>query len=290
MAAIRIGHACIDENGKSQRGLAGDQTGKEVCTRSYYNHKKGWVVLRATNKNVAEKIAKCMEDACANKYIGYDQSSRHTLYNAVKNNGFKCDIKSLKKAVETDCSALVRVCVNYAGVSVGDFTTLNEKSVLTSTGKFKLISWNGDKNSLKRGDILVTKTKGHTAVVISDALEVDGYWGVETTEKLQRVFKNLGYAITIDGKVSNQWAIYKEKNLGLLSSTFEWHREPNGKGSQLIKAMQKWAGMPSEQCDGEIGAQTIKVFQKKFGTVQDGVVSAPSNMVKALQKWANAQD
>ena len=54
--------------------------------------------------------------------------------------------------------------------------------------------------------------------------------------------------------------------------------------------MQKWAGMTENDIDGEIGEKSIRAFQKKLGTVQDGCVSKPSAMVKALQKWANAQD
>ena len=44
--AVKIGHASIDENGRAQGGKAGDQTGKEVCTRNWYKHSKGWRVLR----------------------------------------------------------------------------------------------------------------------------------------------------------------------------------------------------------------------------------------------------
>lgn len=120
---------------------------------------------------------------------------------------------------------------------------------------------------------------------------VDGYWGKNTTIKLQTVFKKMGYDVTIDGIVSNQWLKYANENLGLEDSTFDWDKKPNGKGSKLIKAMQAWAGMSKKDCDGEIGTQTIKALQKKLGCpIVDGKVSAPSSMVKALQKWANAQD
>ena len=35
--AVKIGHASIDERGKISGGKAGDQTGKEVCIRDWYN-------------------------------------------------------------------------------------------------------------------------------------------------------------------------------------------------------------------------------------------------------------
>lgn len=165
---VKIGHASIDENGKIQGGAAGDQTGKEVCTRDYYYHTKGWCGLRAKDSDVAEKIAKCMEDACANPYIGYDQSGRLTLYNTVKNLKFKCDMNTLKVKVECDCSSLVRVCLAYAGVTVGNFNTAGEKAVILKTGLFEEFVVKKDGSNLKRGDILVTKTKGHTVVVLSD--------------------------------------------------------------------------------------------------------------------------
>lgn len=114
-------------------------------------------------------------------------------------------------------------------------------------------------------------------------IEVDGIWGKDTTTRLQQIF-----GTTIDGVISNQWASYKSKNPGLMGG-WEWKDKPNGKGSQLIKAMQKWAGMASTNCDGEIGPDTIKALQKKLGTPADGYVSSPSKMVKALQEWANKQ-
>ena len=168
--AVKIGHASIDENGKAHGGQPGDQTGKEVCIRNWYLNSKGWDVLRAKDAAVAEKIAQCMEDACGNDCIGYNQWRRDTLYNAVKDSGFKC---GNTKKVDTDCSALVRVCLAYAGIFVDNFRTYNEKAVILATGKFDELPIGGTSNYLKRGDILVTKTAGHTAVVLSNG-EEDG--------------------------------------------------------------------------------------------------------------------
>lgn len=111
----------------------------------------------------------------------------------------------------------------------------------------------------------------------------NGKWGEATTKRLQEIF-----GTTADGIVSNQWKKYKAINPGLRSG-WDWDEKPNGKGSSLIKAMQKWAGMSASEQDGEIGTKTIKALQKKLGTPVDGKISNPSAMVKALQKWANAQ-
>lgn len=129
-----------------------------------------------------------------------------------------------------------------------------------------------------------SKADGYTATTTTTTqLAVDGQWGSATTKRLQTIF-----GTTVDGTVSNQDAKYKSVNPGLVGG-WDWKTKPNGKGSALIKAMQKWAGMTTANQDGEIGPVTIKAFQKKLGTTVDGKVSNPSLMVKALQKWANEQ-
>lgn len=40
--ANTIVHASINENGKTKGGKSGDQTGKEICTRSFYTPSYGW--------------------------------------------------------------------------------------------------------------------------------------------------------------------------------------------------------------------------------------------------------
>ena len=112
---------------------------------------------------------------------------------------------------------------------------------------------------------------------------VDGKWGRETTRALQKIF-----GTTQDGVISNQHIEYRDCNPGLRTG-WEWSKSPNGNGSDLIRKMQEWAGMPAKDCDGEIGPKTIRALQKKLGTTVDGKVSKPSDMVKALQRWINEQ-
>lgn len=171
--AVKIGSARIDENGKTHGGKAGDQTGKEVSTQSYYVHSKGWRVLRCTDAAKAEAIARAMEAACDNAKIGYDQYQRLTLYNAAKDVGF--DPAKVETACETDCSALVRVCLAYAEIMVGNFRTSNEAKILLASGAFEEMTgakYTDQSAYLKRGDVLVTKTQGHTVVVLNDGAKV----------------------------------------------------------------------------------------------------------------------
>lgn len=167
--AVLIGSARIDENGKAHGGKAGDQTGKEVSTQNWYKHEKGWRVLRAKDAGAAAKIAAAMRAACSNSKIGYDQYQRNTLYDAAKPVGF--DPAKVTKSVETDCSALVRVCCAYAGIMLGDFTTGNQASVMLASGKFEELTgskYTAKSDYLRAGDVLVTKSKGHTVVVLTD--------------------------------------------------------------------------------------------------------------------------
>lgn len=167
--AVKIGSARIDENGNAHGGAAGDQTGKEVSTQNWYKHTKGWRVFRAKDHEKALKIAKAMQAACDNSHIGYDQWQRLTLYNESKAYGF--DPAKVTKDVETDCSALVRVCCAYAGIELQNFTTDTEPGVLLKSGVFDELTgskYTDQADYLRAGDILDTKTQGHTVVVLTD--------------------------------------------------------------------------------------------------------------------------
>ena len=112
---VYVGSASIDERGRAHGGKAGDQTGREVKKQLWYLHSKGWRVFRAKDRQVALDIAKAMKRAISNNKIGYDQYQRNTLYNLAAKVGF--DPGQVKTACETDCSALVRVCFAYAGIT-----------------------------------------------------------------------------------------------------------------------------------------------------------------------------
>lgn len=167
--AVKIGSARIDENKNAKGGKAGDQTGKEVSFQNWYKHSKGWRVFRAKNISIANLIADDMEYACLNNDIGYDQNQRGTLYSVSKPYGFNC--KKVNKKCECDCSSLVRVCCAYAGIMLPNFRTSNEASILLNSGYFvemKGKKYTDSSDYLMRGDILVTKTQGHTVIVLDN--------------------------------------------------------------------------------------------------------------------------
>ena len=165
---IRIGQASRDERGKYSGGMAGDQDKKEVAIREWYN--RPWnKVLRPKNPAIAGRIAAAMEDACKNDNIGYDQYERTTLYDICKANGW--NIKAVNRPCETDCSALVAVCVNVAGVRLsGSIYTGNEAAALLKTGEFELLEapkYLITDEYLRRGDILLYEFH-HTAIALEN--------------------------------------------------------------------------------------------------------------------------
>lgn len=173
--AVQVGSARIDERSKAKGGKAGDNNGKEVSTQNWYKHSKGWVLIRPKSPELGKHIAWCMKKACANDNIGYDQNQRDTLYKAAK--PFDFDVTKVTTPVETDCSALVRVCVLYGfkklGITaeLGSFSTGTQVSHLRATKQFDILTASKYVNQstyLRAGDILVTATKGHTVVVLND--------------------------------------------------------------------------------------------------------------------------
>ncbi len=198
--SINIGHASIDENGKIIGGSAGDQTGKEVCARSYYMHSKGWYLLRPKEVAHAIAIAEAMLRACNNPYIGYDQGNRLGIIK------YGTDTKT---KTECDCSSLVRQCViEGTGKDPSNFTTANEVSKLEATGLFEKAVAVTTNTVLYDGDILVTKTKGHTVIVVS------GNPRTTTAEvyKLKTLKKgSTGNDVTIFESIMKKMGYYKGK-------------------------------------------------------------------------------
>lgn len=163
MSNVYLISASINEKGTTTGGKPGNQ-GNELKRRLFYNHSKGWILLRPVFASDAEKIAQAAEAAYTNKNFGYCQTHRLSGFNEAAKVGY--DPAKVSTPVEIDCSELVRLCIYYAGIYVPDFNTATEKAVLISTGMFIQKEYS-NKEELKAGDILVTKTKGHTEIVVT---------------------------------------------------------------------------------------------------------------------------
>lgn len=221
--AVIIGSARQDERGRYSGGKAGDQTGQEVSTQKFYNHSKGWNVLRAKNNKVAEKLAEAMKIACGNKNIGYDQSER---YGVIKH-GIEAKVKT-----ECDCSSLVRACIIYAsGRDVGDFNTSNERSVILKSGLFDDMGSYHAGFVLRNGDILVTRTKGHTVIVVSGAKKSKGKYYPKYTGSSNSIVEALKAVGEDDVSKEHRAEIAKKNGF----SNFKFTSEENSKMLSLLK-------------------------------------------------------
>lgn len=239
--AIIIGSARADERGELSGGTPGDQkqtsstndTAGEVSMQNMYTHSKGWYILRPKSVAHANAIAVKMKAACNNANIGYDQGNRLGIITY----GI-----STKTKTECDCSSLVRVCVKEAtGKDPGNFTTANEVTVLESTGLFesKVAYVSQAKTPVYNGDVLVTKTKGHTVIVVSGNSRRDS---VTSSASFQ------------EGEEYNMKTIKK---------------------GSTGKAVKIWQVIVGANPDGDFGSNTdakTRVFQKNHGLKVDGIV------------------
>lgn len=253
--AIKIGHASKDENSKITGGAAGDQTGKEVCVRSWYNGK--WeFVARPKKKELAEKMAATCEAGCKNPNIGYDQGGRNSLRAEAKKVGY--DLSRITVPCECDCSSFMGVCVEAAGIKLPEGngpTTATLRKVLEATGEFEILTeekyLTSDKY-LHRGDILC-KASSHTVMVVEDGSKA-GEGTAAVKEKPVTIYYSVRLPLLVRG--SEGEAV---KNLQRLLVAH---------GYDLGKYGPKGDGV-----DGEFGSSTenaLKAFQKANGLEVDG--------------------
>ena len=214
--SVTIGNARISEFG-TVNGKRGDQTGKEVMTQSFASGGKWEYCIRPKSATVAQKIAHAMVQACKNNNIGYSQTDRTSLSAAAAKVNY--DISKVGKC-NCDCSALVAVCVNAAGIHVSPYMyTGNELALLKQTGKFTVIT-GADQckrgKKLRAGDILLRK--GHTAIVTAGDIPL-----TKTTKKktVAQIAKEI-----VEGKCSDSrwktWGVGATRKARLKKAGYDY--------------------------------------------------------------------
>jgi LysM repeat protein len=148
-----IVHASLNEKGGIYGGKTGDQTGKEICVRSYYD--RPWdLLLRYPDPVLADEYTKKAEAIAADPSHGYDQLKRW--------------------GPDFDCSSLVCYVVESVGIpvrSAGKSTyTGNMKAGFTKCG-FVIVDTNAPVEPVKppstSGDKIHVVKKGETLSAIS---------------------------------------------------------------------------------------------------------------------------
>ena len=177
--AVKIGHACISENG-TIHGNTGDQTGGEICTRTWYSFP--WdVYLECNDEELAEKAATYMEQICANNNFGYSQYNRWDGHNSIVSNGGK--VQGARG--DYDCSSLVISCYALAGLPIvtGSGYTGTIERTMVNSGKFTAYKdaqhIYSDKYA-KRGGIYLN-TKNHVCMALSNGAAATIKTTTETT-------------------------------------------------------------------------------------------------------------
>lgn len=287
MATIYVGSARSDENGKYSGGTVGDQkqtsstndTVGEVSMQKMYTHSKGWYIFRPKDVSVANAIASAMITACNNKNLGYDQSNRLGV--------IKYGIDTTTKT-ECDCSALVRACIIKAtGKDVGNFTTATEPSFLANSRLFenKIAYVNQSTTPVYNGDILVTKTKGHTVIVVSGNPRVTTTSNATQSTNTSKTYsktqfiKDVQAAIgaKVDGIAGNE----------TLFKTITVSKSKNNRHA-VVKPIQEYLNVLGFSCgnsNGIAGAKfdaAVKTYQKANGCVVDGEITAQKTTWKKL--------
>jgi hypothetical protein len=222
---IRIGHAVMDELGKTIGATPGDQTGKEVTISKWYAKNSAGRVwqyyLECTDSAMAERAARYMEQICANDAFGYSQgkTQRWDGYRSIKaNSGIVSGARG-----DFDCSTLVISCYIFAGLNLTpDGYTGNLRIKLLATGKFKSYSDSGhigtDKLA-KRGGVYLRS--GHVLMALEDGsgaggtteannLKVVGKIIVDEINKWCNVRSGPGLEYTIIGraKKNDTYSVY----------------------------------------------------------------------------------
>lgn len=262
--SIMVSSARSDERGKYSGGKAGDQKQKsktndtrgEVSMQAMYTNRKGWYILRPKKVSYADAIAELGIKAANNPNIGYSQADRL----GVVKHGINTKVKT-----NADCSSLVRQAVREAtGKDPGNFTTSNEANMLVATGLFTKTAYvNQSKTPVYNGDILVTKTKGHTVIVVSGNPRPRA-----TVGNPYPVPERVIYVPKVGPKMSGndvKWIQYHLIRLGFLP---EYYTDSKGKKKSNI--------------DGIYGTKTrnaVLEAQKHYGIEVDGIVGAGTRLV-----------
>lgn len=258
---VIIGNAVHDENGHANNGKPGDQLQKgvddyrgEVKLQEFYDNKKGWYILRPKKVQLAKTMAALMKIACNNPRLGYSQNDRESIY--------KHGIDT-KEPANCDCSSLVKeVTEEASGKKIPNFNTESEVEVLEKTGLFEKPITYKKGVTLYDGDVIVTKTKGHTAIIVSGMPRTNPFAEPLTNVTSEATAKREGCKNYISKGEGVQWVQYE-----LCQHQFQTEIDSCGgidgecgKGTVLcIKDFQRLKGL---EVDGICGSKTRAVLKE----------------------------
>ena len=231
-----IVHASLNEKGGIYGGQSGDQTGKEICVRSYYD--RPWdLVLRYPDPVLADEYTKKAEAIAADDSHGYDQLKRW--------------------GPDFDCSSLVCFVVESVGIpvrSAGKSTyTGNMKAGFTKCG-FVIVDTNAPSASdapvrppSTKDDKIHVVVKGETLSAIAKRYGVS----IDELMNANKFIKNpnkiyIGDRLTIPTKTEQVYHGEVKTNGGVLNI-----RAGKGTNYKIIGTLPNGAGVTLSNVSGE---------------------------------------
>ena len=241
--SVIIGQASIDERGYASGGKAGDQTGVECNTRTWYSYP--WdTYFECTDNDLAKKAASYMKSICNSSAFGYDQGQRWTGLNAIVKNDKK--VKGASNS-EFDCSSLVLSCYALAGLKINGVNMNTPLSSwgytgdmcdnLLATGKFKKYISSEYVNSCSKAKVggIYLNTQCHVCMVISSPNSVVSTSSVKKSKKV-KITNNAGLYMKNEKDPVGKTSI---KKLSIKKgTTIEWLKD-DGYGWSQVKYKNK---------------------------------------------------
>lgn len=252
-----IVHSSIDENHHARGGKAGDQTSREVCTRSWYS--KPWgMVLRYRDAAVAKKARDIAIKLANSNLVGYDQNERNSLYKQLERNGWDVD-KYIRSGVKTecDCSSFVYAC--YCCVIAELRGLANAPTTVTSKNFYKVHGF----------DVMLSSeyTTSASRLLPGDLLNKSGSHIV--------MFAGTNVRVSSNASASSGSTTLRKGSRGAAVVTLQ---------KNLNTVMH--AGLTADGIFGINTYEALKYFQSRYGLEVDGIYGPASRakMREALNK------
>lgn len=226
----RIAEAYSDERGNAKGGKLGDQTGKEIRIREWYNRDGGFsVYLECTDPMLAQAAAFNMQIIAETEQFGYNQSDRWSGYDEIISAGSIDEAE----AGDFDCSSLCIAAYILAGLDLKpEGYTGNLERIFLETGKFVSYKDSAHLDSPKLAKVgsMYLEPKKHVFMMLED-----GEGAGETVPEVpdgKRVYAKGSVRVRkspIDGK--SLITLHKGESLPFIST---WHAvELNGETAYI---------------------------------------------------------
>lgn len=269
----RIAQASIDENGNISGGQLGNQNRKEL-NFAKTEGQSFTETYRIKDDTMANIIAQFMIDAVNNSNIGYDQSKRTTMYQALLKAG---SVDKISEAVATDCSALVAAAINQTDIKgLSPYATSGsiEEFMASHPEIFEKYSYNP--NNLKAGDIVWRK--GHVAAVVGDN---NTGFTVNKSTKIKGV-KQTSFWQDLSSEEYNALSEYTQ----MQDKIEEMQNTQIDHNQEIVKNEAKIKELLLQQIDSDFKARET-IFdskQKQSADVENNKLSSLKLQTKELQK------